>query len=239
MDELPPGRQPIKSRCVPFQEANRAYKFIASQVEEGRQAYIVCPLINESDKLEASAAVQEAERLKEGVFKKYRVGLLHGKMKAAEKEAVMEQFRCGNFDILISTTVIEVGVDVGNATVILIQDANRFGMAQLHQLRGRIGRSQLQSYCLFLASSDSPSNRKLEAVARLSDGFEVAEEDLEIRGPGDYFGTRQSGFPELICADLLRDRHLLELAKQEAAIYAHRYPAEEEVGQENDNQEQN
>lgn len=239
LDELPPGRQPIKSRCVPFQEANRAYKFIASQIEEGRQAYIVCPLINESDKLEASAAVQEAERLKEGVFKKYRVGLLHGKMKAAEKEAVMEQFRNGGFDILISTTVIEVGVDVGNATVILIQDANRFGMAQLHQLRGRIGRSQLQSYCLFLASSDSPSNRKLEAVARLSDGFEVAEEDLEIRGPGDYFGTRQSGFPELMCADLLRDRHLLELAKQEAAIYADRYPAEEDLNQEESDEKQN
>ncbi len=239
LDELPPGRQPIKSRCVPFQEANNAYKFIASQVEEGRQAYIVCPLINESDKLEASAAVQEAERLKEGVFKKYRVGLLHGKMKAAEKEAIMEQFRNGSFDILISTTVIEVGVDVGNATVILIQDANRFGMAQLHQLRGRIGRSQLQSYCLFLASSDSPSNRKLEAVARLSDGFEVAEEDLEIRGPGDYFGTRQSGFPELICADLLRDRHLLELAKQEAAIYADHYPLEEDLNQEESNEEQN
>ena len=235
LDELPPGRQPIKSRCVPFQEANRAYKFIASQVEEGRQAYIVCPLINESDKLEASAAVQEAERLKEGVFKKYRVGLLHGKMKAAEKEAVMEQFRQGGLDILISTTVIEVGVDVGNATVILIQDANRFGMAQLHQLRGRIGRSQLQSYCLFLASSDSPSNRKLEAVAR----FEVAEEDLEIRGPGDYFGTRQSGFPELICADLLRDRHLLELAKQEAAIYADRYPLEEDLNQEESDEEEN
>ena len=238
LDELPPGRLPIKSRCVPFQEANRAYKFIASQIEEGRQAYIVCPLINESDKLEASAAVQEAERLKEGVFRKYRVGLLHGKMKAAEKEAIMEQFRNGDFDILISTTVIEVGVDVGNATVILIQDANRFGMAQLHQLRGRIGRSQLQSYCLFLASSDSPSNRKLEAVARLSDGFEVAEEDLEIRGPGDYFGTRQSGFPELICADLLRDRHLLELAKQEAAIYAERYPSEDEDSQEDSHEEQ-
>ncbi|MGM9999110.1 MAG: ATP-dependent DNA helicase RecG [Candidatus Bruticola sp.] len=228
LDELPPGRLPIKSCCVPFQDADKAYKFIASQIDEGRQAYIVCPLINESDKLEASAAVQEAERLKEGIFKKYRVGLLHGRLKAAEKENVMELFRTGNLDILISTTVIEVGVDVANAAVILIQDANRFGMAQLHQLRGRIGRSRLQSYCLFLASNDCQSNRKLEAVARLADGFKVAEEDLEIRGPGDYFGTRQSGFPELICADLLRDRRLLELAKQEADIYADRYPQEEE-----------
>ncbi|MGM9991886.1 MAG: ATP-dependent DNA helicase RecG [Candidatus Bruticola sp.] len=228
LDELPPGRLPIKSRCVPFQDANKAYKFVASQIDEGHQAYIVCPLINESDKLEVSAAVQEAERLKEGIFKNYQVGLLHGRMKAAEKENIMELFRLGSLDILISTTVIEVGVDVANATVILIQDANRFGMAQLHQLRGRIGRSHLQSYCLFLASSDCQSNRKLEAVARLADGFKVAEEDLEIRGPGDYFGTRQSGFPELLCADLLRDRHLLEWAKQEAAVYADSYPSEEE-----------
>ena len=227
LDELPPGRSPIRSYCVPFDKAKKAYTFIAKQVEEGHQAYIVCPLINESDKLEASAAIQEAERLQNGVFKKYRVGLLHGKLKAAEKSAVMENFRTHQLDILISTTVIEVGVDVKNATSILIQDANRFGLAQLHQLRGRIGRGDLQSYCFFLASADCESNRKLEAAARLSDGFEIAEEDLEIRGPGDYFGTRQSGFPELMCADLMRDSHLLEIAKEEAWNYVTNNPAVE------------
>ncbi len=224
LDELPPGRTPITSRSLSADQAPQAYAFIAQEVEKGHQAFIVCPLIDESDKLEASAATSEAERLARGPFRAYRVGLLHGKMKAAQKEELMQAFSRRQLDILISTTVIEVGIDIPQATTILIQDANRFGMAQLHQLRGRVGRSHLPSYCLFMASPDAPNLRKLEAMARLSDGFQVAEEDLEIRGPGDYFGTRQSGFPELQCADLTRDRALLEIAKEEAPRYASAYP---------------
>lgn len=226
LDELPPGRMPIKSSCVAFRDLDKVYRFIIDQIHEGRQAYIVCPLIEESANMEASAAVAEAERLQNTVFRGLRVSLLHGRMKAAQKEEIMEAFRSRESDILISTTVIEVGVDVPNASIILVQDANHFGMAQLHQLRGRIGRGTYQSYCFFAASADANSLRKLEAVARLSDGFEVAEEDLDIRGPGDYFGTRQSGFPELQCADLVRDYDLLEAAKQEAPLYADSYPDE-------------
>ncbi|MBQ7529623.1 ATP-dependent DNA helicase RecG, partial [bacterium] len=219
LDELPPGRQPISSSCIPYEQAPIVYQFILKEISKGLQSYIICPLISESDRLEASAAIQEAERLKNSVFRDVRVGLLHGRMKASEKDQIMESFRRHEIDVLISTTVIEVGVDVPNASVMLIQDANRFGLAQLHQLRGRIGRGSQKSYCFFLASKDRESVRKLEAIARLSDGLDVAEEDLNIRGPGDYFGTRQSGFPELKVADLIRDYKLLTLAKEEADFY--------------------
>ncbi len=217
LDELPPGRQPIRSESVPFSERKRVYEEIRAQINEGRQAYIICPLVEETEKVEATAAVEEAETLRSRVFPEFSVGLLHGRMKAAEKEAVMEQFRRGEHHILISTTVIEVGVDVPNATFMLVQDANRFGLAQLHQLRGRVGRGKHASRCIFMGDAKSEdSARRLRAIARLSDGFDVAEEDLQIRGPGDFYGMRQSGFPEFKVADLLRDQDLLEEARRAA-----------------------
>ena len=216
IDELPPGRKPIKSEYIPFTERNRVFELIRYQINEGRQAYIVCPLIDENDKIEATAAIQECDYLRKQVFPEFAVALLHGKMKAAEKDEVMRRFKEGDYKILISTTVIEVGVDVPNATVMLVQNADRFGLAQLHQLRGRIGRGAHQSMCLFMGQANSSlAKRKLKAIARLSDGFEVAEEDLDIRGPGDYYGMRQSGLPELKVADLMRDGHLLTLARQD------------------------
>ena len=217
LDEMPPGRRPIHSESVPFSQRQRVYEEIRRQVREGRQAYIVCPLIDENESLEATAAVEEAEILRTRVFPEFSVGLLHGRMKGAEKDAVMEAFRGGQHQVLISTTVIEVGVDVPNATVMLVQDANRFGLAQLHQLRGRVGRGAHASRCIFMGDATSPqTQRRLQAIARLSDGFEVAEEDLQIRGPGDYYGVRQAGFPELKVADLLRDTDLLELGRSAA-----------------------
>lgn len=215
LDELPPGRQPIVSQSVPFSERRRVYEEIRQQIREGRQAYIICPLVEETEKVEATAAVEEAEVLRTRVFPEFSVGLLHGRMKAAEKEQVMGEFRDGQHQVLISTTVIEVGVDVPNATVMLVQDANRFGLAQLHQLRGRVGRGQHASRCIFMGDAKSEeSARRLKAIARLSDGFDVAEEDLQIRGPGDFYGLRQSGFPEFKVADLLRDQDLLLLARE-------------------------
>ena len=216
IDELPPGRKPIKSQYVSFSERSKVFELIRSQINQGRQAYIVCPLIDENDKIEAVAAIQECDYLRQRVYPEFPVGLLHGKMKAAEKDEVMRKFKDGAYKILISTTVIEVGVDVPNATVMLVQNADRFGLAQLHQLRGRIGRGEHQSMCLFMGQpKGSLAKRKLKAIARLSDGFEVAEEDLDIRGPGDYYGMRQSGLPELKVADLMRDSQLLALARQD------------------------
>ncbi len=217
LDEMPPGRQPIRSESVPFEQRRRVYEEIRQEVRQGRQAYIVCPLIDENESLEATAAVEEARILGTEVFPEFSVGLLHGRMKAIEKDQVMEAFRKGDHHILISTTVIEVGVDVPNATFMLVQDADRFGLAQLHQLRGRVGRGTHASRCLFMGNATSPqTQRRLAAIARLSDGFEVAEEDLQIRGPGDYYGVRQAGFPELKVADLLRDVDLVELARSAA-----------------------
>lgn len=217
LDELPPGRQPIHSESVPFSERRRVYDEIRQQIKQGRQAYIICPLVEETEKVEATAAVEEAEVLRKMVFPEFSVGLLHGRMKGPEKEAVMEAFRRGEHQILISTTVIEVGVDVPNATYMLVQDANRFGLAQLHQLRGRVGRGKDASHCIFMGDAKSEdSARRLRAIARLSDGFDVAEEDLQIRGPGDFYGLRQSGFPEFKVADLLRDQDLLTLARHDA-----------------------
>ncbi len=216
LDELPPGRQPIISESVPFSERRRVYEEIRDQINEGRQAYIICPLIEENEMVEATAAVEEAGVLQTKIFPEFKVGLLHGRMKGSEKEAIMEAFRCGELHILISTTVIEVGVDVPNATFMLVQDANRFGLAQLHQLRGRVGRGKHASRCVFMGDTRSQeSAKRLRAIAKLSDGFEVAEEDLQIRGPGDYYGLRQSGFPEFKVADLLRDQDLLALARKD------------------------
>jgi ATP-dependent DNA helicase RecG len=222
IDELPPGRQQIETRWLLPRERERAYSFVRSQVEKGRQAFILYPLIEESDKVAAKAAVDEYERLRQEVFSDLQVGLLHGKMKAKDKDAVMTRFREGKIDILVSTSVIEVGIDVPNATVMLIEGADRFGLAQLHQFRGRVGRGEHRSYCLLLsdtASPDDPETRttweRLRAIEETQDGFVLAEKDLDLRGPGDFFGVRQSGLPSLRLASLSNVR-VLEQARAEA-----------------------
>ncbi len=203
IDELPPGRKEIVTRWMKPRERERAYGFLRSRVEESQQAFIICPLVEESDKIEAKAAVEEYRRLQEEVFPELRLGLLHGRMTAEEKEAVMRDFYGGQLDILVSTPVVEVGIDVPNAAVMLIEGAHRFGLAQLHQFRGRVGRGEQQSYCLLL--SDSPTDmgeQRLQIIESTQDGFKLADEDLKMRGPGEFFGTRQSGLPDLKVARL-------------------------------------
>jgi len=217
LDEMPPGRKPVKTHWKLPEERLKVYAGVRKLVEQGRQAYIICPLIDESDKLQVRAAEQMAEHLRKDVFPDLRVGLLHGRMRPAEKEEVMEAFRAGELDILVSTTVIEVGVDVPNAAVMVVEDADRFGLAQLHQLRGRVGRSEHQSYCVLIANPKSEdAQRRLEIMTRTNNGFLIAEEDLRIRGPGEIYGTRQSGMPSFRVADLVKDMRLLEIARQEA-----------------------
>lgn len=216
IDELPPGRQIIKTRWLKPEETYKAYNFIRKQVGEGRQVFIICPLVEESDSLQAKAATQEYERLRSEVFPYLRLGLLHGRMKASEKEKIMKEFYSGSMDILVATPVVEVGIDVPNATVILVQSANRFGLSQLHQFRGRVGRGEHQSYCMLLAENTTEIGaERLKAIEELHDGFKLAEKDLELRGPGEFFGTRQSGIPDLKMARL-SDVGLLELARHEA-----------------------
>ncbi len=217
IDELPPGRKPVRTHWKTPEERLKVYAGVRKLIEEGRQAYVICPLIDESDKLQVRAAEEMAEHLQKDVFPDLRVGLLHGRMKPAEKEAVMEAFRAHELDILVSTTVIEVGVDVPNAAAIVIEDADRFGLAQLHQLRGRVGRSEHQSYCVLVANPKSDDGqRRMEIMTRTNNGFIIAEEDLRIRGPGEIYGTRQSGMPSFRVADLVKDMRLLEVARQEA-----------------------
>ena len=224
IDELPPGRQPIHTRWLLPRERERAYAFIRSQIATGRQAFILYPLIEESEKIDARAAVDECERLQETIFRAERLGLLHGKMKAREKEEVMTSFRNRELDVLVSTSVIEVGIDVPNATVMLVEGADRFGLAQLHQFRGRVGRGEDKSYCLLLSDAASPDDpqtkatwERLKAIEETQDGFVLAEKDLELRGPGDFIGVRQSGLPELRLASLSNIASL-EQARAEAQI---------------------
>lgn len=225
IDEMPPGRQTITTRWLTPRERERAYRFIEVQVEQGRQAFIICPLVEESDKTEARSAIEEHKRLQTEVFTRYKLGLLHGRMKADEKEKVMLAFREGQTNILVSTSVVEVGIDVPNATVILIEGANRFGLAQLHQFRGRVGRGQHKSYCLLLSDTFTPeAESRLKAVEKTTNGFELAEQDLRLRGPGEFFGTRQSGLPDLKLVKLT-DTKLLELARKEAELIAQKDPS--------------
>ncbi|MGQ9713753.1 MAG: ATP-dependent DNA helicase RecG [Anaerolineae bacterium] len=216
LDEMPPGRREIKTYWLLPQERERAYAFIRRQVQEGRQAFIIYPLIEESEAIQAPAAVDDFERLRTEVFPDLRLGLLHGRMSSAEKEETMLAFQRGALDILVSTPVVEVGIDVPNATVMLIEGAERFGLAQLHQFRGRVGRGEHQSYCLLIGEPASQeAQERLEAIARTQDGFALAEKDLQLRGPGDFFGLRQSGMPDLRVARL-GDLKTLELARQQA-----------------------
>ena len=217
IDELPPGRQPVRTDAVGYKYEQRIYRFIDNEIEKGRQAFIVCPLVEESEKLDLQSAVELAQRLKEDVFAQRRIGLLHGRMKAAEKETVMNAFVAGKIDILVSTTVIEVGVNIPNATVMLVRDAERFGLAQLHQLRGRIGRGAEQSYCILLHQAQSETAReRMRVISQSNDGFILAEADLRQRGPGEFFGSRQHGLPELKIADVFRDASLLAAAHADA-----------------------
>jgi ATP-dependent DNA helicase RecG len=216
IDELPPGRQVVKTRWLASDQREMAYRFIRKQVQEGRQAFIICPLISDSEAIEAKAAISEHARLSRDVFLDLKLGLVHGRLKPSDKESAMRNFRSGEFHILVATPVVEVGIDIPNATVMLIEGADRFGLAQLHQFRGRVGRGEHQSYCILLAESPSPeSGERLSLLERTHDGFALAEEDLRLRGPGDFFGIRQSGLPDLKMARL-SDMKLLELARKEA-----------------------
>lgn len=216
IDQLPPGRQAVKTKWLKPSQRDSAYDFIRRQVASGRQAFIICPLIEESEAIEAKAAVVEYERLSGEVFPDLKLGLIHGRMSVVEKDEVMHRFRSGEMDILVSTPVVEVGIDVPNATVMLVESADRFGLSQLHQFRGRVGRGQEQSYCMLLSENPSEIGReRLDIIEKIRDGFQLAEEDLRLRGPGEFFGTRQSGLPDLRMAKL-SDVALLELARDEA-----------------------
>jgi ATP-dependent DNA helicase RecG len=216
MDEMPPGRQPVETFILYPRERERIYNLIRREVAEGRQAFIIYPLVEESDKLDTKAAVEEYKMLQKEVFTELKVGLLHGRMKPDEKDQIMTQFRDREFDVLVSTTVIEVGVDVPNANVMVIEGANRFGLAQLHQLRGRVGRGGGRSFCLLIPESETDvENERLKVMAETTDGFVLAEKDLEQRGPGQFLGTRQAGFSEMQMASLT-DVRLIEKARKHA-----------------------
>jgi ATP-dependent DNA helicase RecG len=218
MREMPPGRQPIRTTARPESRRDEVYEFVRAQVSAGRQAYIIYPLVEESEKVDLKAATEMADHLSQDVFPDLRVGLLHGRMKQDAKDRVMGAFARREFDILVSTTVVEVGVDVPNASVMVVEHAERFGLSQLHQLRGRVGRGAHQSHCILLYQSPltDQGRERLQAITETTDGFEIAERDLQLRGPGDFFGTRQSGLPTLRVGDLLRDHQLMEEARREA-----------------------
>jgi ATP-dependent DNA helicase RecG len=228
IDELPPGRRPIETRNVTEDRVESVYSFLKQQIKQGRQAYVVYPVIEESEAMKAAQKMYQ--HLSEKVFPDIRVGLLHGKLKNDEKEAVMDQFRRGEVKILVSTTVIEVGVDVGNATVMVIEQAERFGLAQLHQLRGRVGRGAEQSYCILVTGKLGDAAReRIRTMVDSSDGFYIAEMDLKLRGPGEFFGTKQSGLPALRIANILRDKDILELARNEAHSFISNPQSQEEL----------
>jgi ATP-dependent DNA helicase RecG len=244
IDQMPPGRKPVRTFLLSDGQRGRAYQILRDELRAGRQAYVVYPLVEESEKTDLQAAMQGAEQLQADELAEFRVGLVHGRMKSEEKEQVMASYKKGEIQVLVSTTVVEVGVDVPNATVMMIEHAERFGLAQLHQLRGRVGRSEHQSYCLLMASwvsggkgvtgqrgkgiplspypatttphPPSAARERLDALVRSTDGFVIAEEDLRIRGPGEFFGFRQWGMPEFRAANLVRDADILQHARQEA-----------------------
>ncbi len=216
IDELPPGRSPVQTRVVPPAKQQQAWDYVRGRLDKGEQSFVVYPIIDESDKLEVRAATVEYERLRKTALSRYRVGLLHGRLKREERDAVMADLVTGQIDVLVATTVIEVGIDVPNATGMIIEHAERYGLSQLHQLRGRVGRGRRGGYCFLMSDSAEGDNERLEVLSRTGDGFKIAEEDLRLRGPGEMLGTRQHGLPELRVADLLRDGELLRHAQQDA-----------------------
>ncbi len=218
IDELPPGRQPIETIAIEHKRRSEAYEnLVRDEVKKGRQVYVVCPLVDESEKIEATAAVELVEELKREFFSDLRVGLLHGKMKPSEKDSIMDDFKNKRLDILVSTTVIEVGVNVPNATLMIIENAERFGLAQLHQLRGRVGRGKHKSYCILIYNSKTEvCKERMSIMEETTDGFKISQKDLEIRGPGEFFGTRQHGIPELKVANIFKHMKILKLAQIEA-----------------------
>ncbi len=240
IDELPPGRQPIVTRHGPDTRAAEVYEFVRKQAAAGRQAYIIYPLVEESEKADLSngasrgalkSALEMYDRLSRDVFPELRLGLLHGRLSAEEKERTMADFKAGRIQVLVATTVVEVGVDVPNATVMVIEHAERFGLAQLHQLRGRVGRGAHKSYCILMTSGplNDEAKERIGVLVRTQDGFEIADTDLALRGPGEFFGTRQSGIPAFRIADLLRDREILELARRTAMQFIEHPPSREEA----------
>lgn len=212
IDELPPNRKKIETYAVTKSMEQRINTFIKKEIESGRQAYVVCPLVEETEEINANAVLELSEKYKNEIFSEYRVEYLHGKMRPKEKEAIMKEFKDGNIDILISTTVIEVGVNVPNSSIMVIENAERFGLAQLHQLRGRVGRGEYKSYCILKYNSNSEVVRKrMKIMQDTNDGFIIAEKDLEIRGSGEFFGTRQHGIPEFKIANLFEDMQILKM----------------------------
>ena len=218
ISDLPPGRKPVRTWVKPESRRDEIYQAIREQLDAGRQAYVIYPLVEESEKIDLKSATEMADHLQTDIFPGYRVALLHGRMKQDAKDRVMHAFASGQVHILVSTTVVEVGVDVPNASIMVVEHAERFGLSQLHQLRGRVGRGQWESHCILLYQSPwtDDARERLKAMSSTNDGFAIAEKDLELRGPGDFFGTRQSGLPKLRTGDLVRDRDVMETAHREA-----------------------
>jgi ATP-dependent DNA helicase RecG len=218
IDEMPPGRSPVHTEIVRSKGRRKVYRHIDQEVSKGRQAFIIYPLVEESEKIDLAAATEMSEHLARDIFPQRKIGLLHGRMKPEEKETIMESFKEGALHILVSTTVVEVGIDIPNATLMVIEHAERFGLAQLHQLRGRVGRGVHPSTCYLMISGrmTEEAARRLSVMSETTDGFKIAEEDLEIRGPGEFFGKKQSGMPDLKMGNILRDIRILEAAREEA-----------------------
>jgi ATP-dependent DNA helicase RecG len=231
IDELPPHRTPIVTKRVEEHDRANVYEFVRKKIERGEQAYVVCPVIEEGGKLDLKPAVQTYEHLARNVFPEYRVGLLHGRLTGEEKDAVMQAFKRNEVKVLVATTVVEVGVDVPNASVMVIEHADRFGLSQLHQLRGRIGRGSKKSFCILMADEKRSeiSEERLNTMVATTDGFRIAEIDLKLRGPGEFFGTKQAGIPAFRIANLLRDQDILEWAKREAAEFVANPPSQREL----------
>jgi ATP-dependent DNA helicase RecG len=221
---LPPGRKPVRTWVKPESRRDEVYQLVKEQLDTGRQAYVIYPLVEESEKVDLRSATEMADHLQAEIFPAYRVALLHGRMKQDAKDRVMQAFAAGQVQILVSTTVVEVGVDVPNASIMIVEHAERFGLSQLHQLRGRVGRGGWESHCVLLyqAPWSDEARERLKAMAETTDGFVIAERDLALRGPGDFFGTRQSGLPKLRTGDLVRDRDIMEAAHQEARAMVER-----------------